>query len=241
MDSGPSLRAFSTLDCINHDLTNPEYICLKIILFFEFVIEFVVDVLLLFTVQAILIEYEVNWVLAELINYISLVLISVHIRNIWVPVLKRLGLFCFGQCSIIITRRRRRAVDREIAQLYATDPHAATKQIILLEFFRKRVNNFQNKLKHQVFGEEPTPESRTDCSICCADFNIGEVITSLEPFCSHWFHRECIKKWLLGPRIMPRECPCCRAEVFIDGDDPAVVFRSFYGYEFNELGYDTEA
>lgn len=237
----PSLRAYSTLDCNNHGLLNSEYICLKTILFFEFVIEIFVNVLLLFTVQAFYIVYEVHWILADLIDYISMVLITVHIRNIWVPSLKQFGLLCFQQCQVVIDRRRRAATDRRILEMYSTNEHAATKQIIITEFFRKRVKNFQNKLKHRIFGEDRTPEDRTDCTICCTDFNVGEVITSLEPFCSHWYHRECIKKWLLGPRIMPRECPTCRAEIHIDGEDPVTVFRSFHGYEYNELGYDTEA
>ncbi|CAH9145401.1 unnamed protein product [Cuscuta epithymum] len=50
------------------------------------------------------------------------------------------------------------------------------------------------------------------CSVCLAEYKEGDVITPLEPSCSHIFHNECVVKWLRKNR----RCPLCRSQVVIN-------------------------
>lgn len=58
-----------------------------------------------------------------------------------------------------------------------------------------------------VFDEHMMPSLTQDahCLICCTDFEIGEELGSL-PGCGHFFHCECIRRWL--SRAVT--CPLCR-------------------------------
>ncbi|GKY99796.1 hypothetical protein MPSEU_000933400 [Mayamaea pseudoterrestris] len=54
------------------------------------------------------------------------------------------------------------------------------------------------------------------CPICMSSFLVGEIIScSADEQCSHIYHHECIKEWLLNHM----ECPFCR-NTFLDIDKP---------------------
>eukprot|EP01004_Peranema_trichophorum_P007395 NODE_6171_length_917_cov_32.732997_g5580_i0.p1 GENE.NODE_6171_length_917_cov_32.732997_g5580_i0~~NODE_6171_length_917_cov_32.732997_g5580_i0.p1 ORF type:complete len:255 (-),score=6.61 NODE_6171_length_917_cov_32.732997_g5580_i0:87-851(-) len=46
----------------------------------------------------------------------------------------------------------------------------------------------------------------TDCSICCMPYEESDIIRILP--CSHWFHMECIDKWLTEYQS---SCPLCKS------------------------------
>ena len=50
-------------------------------------------------------------------------------------------------------------------------------------------------------------ESRMVCTICLDDVKVGEKAALLP--CKHWFHEECVAKWLQGHNT----CPVCRAPI----------------------------
>lgn len=51
-----------------------------------------------------------------------------------------------------------------------------------------------------------TQTDMESCSICMEEFVSGEELWVL-PRCKHWFHGECIRRWLLAPSMT---CPICR-------------------------------
>jgi Ring finger domain len=52
-------------------------------------------------------------------------------------------------------------------------------------------------------GERPIRE----CSICMDEFEVGDTVSwAPHALCTHVFHHQCIKNWLLRHA----ECPCCR-------------------------------
>lgn len=55
------------------------------------------------------------------------------------------------------------------------------------------------------------------CSICIDDFEAGEKLTKL-PRCSHLFHRECLKPWLMERQGC---CPLCKTAVIEESVTPA--------------------
>jgi len=90
------------------------------------------------------------------------------------------------------------ALDRVISQLmeqHATGnaPPGASEEII---------NQLpKSKLDVQQLDENT---GKAECSICMADVDIGEEITTLP--CKHWYHFDCIKAWLTEHDT----CPVCR-------------------------------
>lgn len=63
-----------------------------------------------------------------------------------------------------------------------------------------------NQLPRKKLGVEQLDENtgQAECSICMADVDIGEEITTLP--CKHWYHFDCIKAWLTEHDT----CPVCR-------------------------------
>lgn len=47
------------------------------------------------------------------------------------------------------------------------------------------------------------------CPICLTDFYEQELVTACEEGCGHWFHRECLFRWLDHSEA----CPCCRKDL----------------------------
>lgn len=56
-----------------------------------------------------------------------------------------------------------------------------------------------------VYARTQCQHAQKDCPICLADFEDGETVRIL-PKCNHYFHRECIDRWLLSHST----CPTCR-------------------------------
>ena len=52
-----------------------------------------------------------------------------------------------------------------------------------------------------------TDENLDKCNICLDDFCLGTEIITLN--CRHFFHRDCIKPWLM---TQSHKCPVCRAD-----------------------------
>ena len=73
---------------------------------------------------------------------------------------------------------------------------------------KKLVQDFiKNDLKSQLFSEKTNFNDCETCTICCDNFIIGQSEVSITP-CSHVFHHECIKKWVLE-KIDNPICPNC--------------------------------
>lgn len=52
-----------------------------------------------------------------------------------------------------------------------------------------------------------TDETLDKCNVCLDDFCLGTEIITLN--CRHFFHRDCIKPWLM---TQSHKCPVCRAD-----------------------------
>jgi len=57
------------------------------------------------------------------------------------------------------------------------------------------------------FDGKPLPSEQTTCAICLGEFEKGEYLRSLQ--CFHFYHRECIDRWL----GVGRNCPVCKTPV----------------------------
>ncbi len=65
-----------------------------------------------------------------------------------------------------------------------------------------------NRLR-EFFGESISDE----CPICCDNLNKNILITTC---CRHAFCRDCLNQW----RVRNNTCPCCRAYISADENDP---------------------
>ncbi|OMJ96020.1 hypothetical protein SteCoe_396 [Stentor coeruleus] len=52
----------------------------------------------------------------------------------------------------------------------------------------------------------------TNCTICAVEYSLGEKITVMQCDPRHFFHNDCIKKWLK----INANCPICRAPYLLD-------------------------
>ena len=48
-----------------------------------------------------------------------------------------------------------------------------------------------------------------ECAICFVEFKEDDMITPLSCDIKHYFHTECIERWIK----VKNECPLCRAEI----------------------------
>jgi len=67
-----------------------------------------------------------------------------------------------------------------------------------------------DKLPVVAYTGQELPSNQTSCAICMADFETEEELKWLH--CSHYFHKECIDKWL----SVGVTCPVCKGEVHTD-------------------------
>ncbi|KAL9237417.1 hypothetical protein vseg_011967 [Gypsophila vaccaria] len=91
------------------------------------------------------------------------------------------------------------------------------RQVVLLGLRTENGPEFQPAIVLSEFdkaGLGPTKDGESSsCAICMGEYQERDRIGSL-PTCGHYFHAECINKWLLpSPRILKRTCPICRASV----------------------------
>jgi hypothetical protein len=69
--------------------------------------------------------------------------------------------------------------------------------------------------KRQITTDDLDEKGQADCSICMDATEIGSEVTVLP--CSHWFHHDCIKAWL----IEHDTCPHCRQGIMPKDDTNA--------------------
>jgi hypothetical protein len=69
--------------------------------------------------------------------------------------------------------------------------------------------------KRKITEEDLGEGGQADCSICMDAAEIGSEVTVLP--CSHWFHHDCIKAWL----IEHDTCPHCRQGIMPKDDTNA--------------------
>ncbi|KAH8556265.1 hypothetical protein BGW37DRAFT_471736 [Umbelopsis sp. PMI_123] len=65
------------------------------------------------------------------------------------------------------------------------------------------------KLKSRKTTSQDTVDNQ-DCSVCKEEFSVSEDVLILP--CEHFFHRDCIKQWLL----VNGTCPICRYSLTVD-------------------------
>ncbi|KAJ5980359.1 hypothetical protein N7481_007657 [Penicillium waksmanii] len=59
-----------------------------------------------------------------------------------------------------------------------------------------------------------------DCPICVEEVKPGEYITTLAPFCTHWFNSGCINTWMMSDNEGNNTCPMCRTRLDLSGRVP---------------------
>ncbi|XP_057528054.1 putative RING-H2 finger protein ATL21B [Amaranthus tricolor] len=64
----------------------------------------------------------------------------------------------------------------------------------------------------QELGQGPNRENENTCAICMAEYRRKDRIGTL-PICGHYFHANCINKWLLSCGRFGKTCPICRTPV----------------------------
>ncbi|XP_048496058.1 RING-H2 finger protein ATL8-like [Beta vulgaris subsp. vulgaris] len=64
----------------------------------------------------------------------------------------------------------------------------------------------------QEVGQNPNSENETACAICMVDYRRKDRIGTL-PACGHYFHANCINKWLVSRGRFGKTCPICRTPV----------------------------
>jgi len=80
------------------------------------------------------------------------------------------------------------------------------EDLVALENVPRGVKCLDNLPISKYEGQE-LPSSQTTCAVCMQDFEQDEELRSLH--CSHYFHKECIDKWL----AVGTNCPVCKGEV----------------------------
>jgi hypothetical protein len=61
------------------------------------------------------------------------------------------------------------------------------------------------------------------CSICLVDYAANDTLTVLPCHPSHYFHSDCIAHYV---SLGNKNCPCCRKEIQIEGDNLGLDFKS---------------
>jgi len=92
---------------------------------------------------------------------------------------------------------------------YASDAGLSYEALLTLESVPRGVKNL-DRLPLLVYSGQELPVSQTSCAICMTEFEKDENLRSLR--CEHYFHKECIDKWL----SVGTTCPVCKGDV--DGE-----------------------
>jgi len=89
---------------------------------------------------------------------------------------------------------------------YIHDSGYSYEDLLTLEPISRGLNSVDH-LPDMIYQEQDLPSNQTICAICMCTFKLDENLRFLT--CAHYFHRECIDKWLY---IAP-SCPVCKKEV----------------------------
>jgi hypothetical protein len=74
-----------------------------------------------------------------------------------------------------------------------------------LEAVPRGVKSLAHLPIHVYNGNSDLLQNQTSCAICLVDFIVDEELRSLQ--CQHYFHRECIDRWL----EVGKTCPVCKS------------------------------
>jgi len=89
---------------------------------------------------------------------------------------------------------------------YASELGYTYEDLLTLESVPRGIKSLDH-LPLLVYCGQELPVSQTSCAICMTEFEKDENLRSLQ--CTHYFHRECIDKWL----SVGTTCPVCKGEV----------------------------
>lgn len=92
-------------------------------------------------------------------------------------------------------------------------------ETIFAQFLADQIRTRERQVARVLNGVkvEAGSEFCDDCPICVEEVKPGEYITTLAPFCTHWFHSDCIKKWMLSNNEGNNTCPMCRTRLDLSG------------------------
>jgi len=112
------------------------------------------------------------------------------------------------------TRRRSATVD--VSELnpffvaasanYMNDSELTYEELVALESVPRGIKCL-DALPVSTYEGQELPSAQTTCAVCMQDFEHSDELRSLH--CSHYFHKECIDKWL----AIGTNCPVCKGEV----------------------------
>ncbi|KAG4923273.1 hypothetical protein AAZX31_18G025400 [Glycine max] len=75
-------------------------------------------------------------------------------------------------------------------------------------------------LHHAPSDREESAWDETECCICLGEFRDGEKVKVL-PACDHYFHCDCVDKWLTHHS----SCPLCRASLKVESSFPKILIQ----------------
>ena len=81
----------------------------------------------------------------------------------------------------------------------------------------RQTQQLMTHLEDLVFNNELSQKDEfniKECTICLEEFKNGDKITRI-PLCNHFFHPDCIKKWL-NRKKDEYKCPLCNTVLTID-------------------------
>ena len=116
--------------------------------------------------------------------------------------------------------RNQRMADRRQRELNGEPPMSEEEQaamrrithLSLLESYSKLIPVIKYKKNSKAIDEFNIPE----CTICMDPFVSGAKIRKI-PSCKHFFHDECLMKWLSGSnQVDSQKCPLCNEDITVD-------------------------
>ncbi|CAJ1859540.1 unnamed protein product [Sphenostylis stenocarpa] len=75
-------------------------------------------------------------------------------------------------------------------------------------------------LHHAPSDRDESAWDETECCICLGEFRDGEKVKVL-PACDHYFHCECVDRWL----TLFSSCPLCRASLKVESSFPNILIQ----------------
>lgn len=103
---------------------------------------------------------------------------------------------------------------RQLEQFYPDIDNMTQEEILRLQMSIGFVQNAEEVDKISQIQEEKYDILKfkkknyiRECTICQEEFTEGEVLKKLN--CNHYYHKHCIKDWLL----YNKKCPLCKNEI----------------------------
>lgn len=88
-------------------------------------------------------------------------------------------------------------------------------EMIFCQFLTDQIRTRERQIARVLKSEKVTVEMGLcdECPICTDEVEPGQYITKLAPFCTHWFHSDCIKTWMMSDNEGKNTCPMCRTRL----------------------------